>query len=168
MEEKEILGRCREGDMEGYRMLYEKYGQYMYNTARRMMGNRYDAEDAVQTAFVRLVNGLKQFRSRSMLSTYLYRIVTNVCLDALKKRNRERPVELNSHLRTSRTDHDTRIALENAIALLPDMQRACFVLFAVEGLKQSDISRILGLSVGGVKSNVFHAKKRLREILAST
>jgi RNA polymerase sigma-70 factor (ECF subfamily) len=167
MNDKAMLQRCQDGDMEGYRMVYERYGQLMYSTAFRMLGNRSDAEDAVQTSFIRLTSGLKHFQARSKLSTYIYRIIINVSLDMIKKQKREKYLDIERDNPRVQPTHDLRLALEDAIASLPDMQRACFILFAVEGVKQSEIARIMDLSLGGVKSNIFHAKKRLRKILES-
>ena len=168
MEEKEIIRRCQDGEAEVYRIIYEKYGQFMYNSARRMLGNAFEAEDAVQSAFMRLFRGMKHFRSQSKLSTYLYRILMNVCFDMLQKRKRERFVDLEEDMRTHRPDHELRFVLEESIASLPQMQRACFILFAVEGMKQTDIAEIMDISLNGVKSNVYHAKNRLRKLLRSS
>ena len=63
-------------------------------------------------------------------------------------------------------DHELRLTLDQAIAGLPEQQRLCFVLHTVSELKQEEIAENLGLSVGGVKSNIFHAKRKLRAVLA--
>ena len=165
MQEKEIVRRCQDGDVDAFRMLYEKYGPLLLNTGLRMLGNRQDAEDAVQMTFVRLYKGIGNFRFDAKFSTYFIRILMNVCFDLLKRKSRLHTQTLDIVDMPHYPMHDVRIELEEAIADLPHQQRACFVLFAVEGMKQTEIAEIMGLSLGGVKSNIHHAKMRLRRFL---
>ena len=131
-----------------------------------MLGRREDAEDAVQTAFLRLYRSINKFAFKSRLGTYLFRIMMNVCFDILRKR---KPVHAQAAVSEDSAHvpgEDLHLQLEEAIAALPERMRACFVLFAVEELKQNEIAEILGLSVGAVKSHIFHAKTKLRAVLA--
>jgi len=133
---------------------------------RRMLGRQEDAEDAVQTAFLKLYRGVKQFQFSAKFSTYLFRIMMNVCFDLMQKRRgkKERAFE---EIEISHAPHvDLRLQLEEAINALPERMRACFVLFAVEEMKQDEIAEILNLSVGTVKAQIFHAKARLRILLS--
>ena len=90
----------------------------------------------------------------------------NVCFDQLRKRKtRELPL-IGNRDSSNHPQDELRLRLEKAINTLPDQQKACFQLFAVEGLKQTEIADIMGLSLGGVKSTIFNAKKRLRTLLS--
>lgn len=133
-----------------------------------MLGRQEDAEDAVQTAFLKLYRGVKQFQFSAKFSTYLLRIMMNVCFDLLQQRRGQKTqgVEAVEISHTPRLD--LRLQLEEAINTLPERMRACFVLFAVEEMKQEEVAEILHLSVGTVKAQIFHAKARLRTLLAET
>lgn len=168
MDEKKIIRRCRKHDVDAFKMLYDRYGQPLLSTARRMLGQQQDAEDAVQTAFLKLYRNIHTFRHDSTFSTYLFRILINVCFDLIRKRERMRAQTLNVENPALKSCPELRLCLEEAIQSLPDRMRACFVLHAVEGIKQDEIAGILNISIGGVKSNIFHAKSRLRELLKAT
>ncbi|MFH1942218.1 MAG: sigma-70 family RNA polymerase sigma factor [bacterium] len=168
MQEEEIVRRCQARDIGAFKMVYDRYGQALLHTAMRILGRQEDAEDAVQTAFTKLYGGIGNFRYDSKFSTYLFKILMNVCFDALAKKRRMPMQTLDTVTPSHRPKHDLRIALEEAIAMLPDQQKACFVLFAVEELPQEEIAQVMNLSVGGVKSNIYHARRRLRELLSDT
>jgi len=72
---------------------------------------------------------------------------------------------IDDNLHPYQSNSDQKILLEEAIKILPDRMRACFVLFAIEGFKQHEIADILEITIGGVKSNIFHAKTKLKSIL---
>jgi len=165
MQENELVRECQKGNTEAFKALYNQYGQSMLRTALRVLGNQHDAEDAVQTTFVKLFKSMKNFRHESKFSTYLYRIHMNVCFDQIAKKKKMRMESLEKVRHASHPNHDLRMQLDEAIASLPDQQRVCFFLFAVEELKQDEIAYIMDLSLGGVKSNIFHAKRHLRKIL---
>lgn len=166
MSENEIVRKCKEGDVHAYKTIYDRYEQPLLRMALRMLGQQQDAEDAVQTTFIKLYRGIGNFRYDAKFSTYLFRILMNVCLDQLEKKKKMRIQSLNTVNPSSHPKVELRLQLEEAIGALPDQQRACFILFAIEELLQSEIAEILGLSLGGVKSNIFHAKNRLRSILS--
>lgn len=131
-----------------------------------MLSQQQDAEDALQITFLKLYRSLRNFRFDSSFGTYLFRIMVNVCFDIRKTRKLQK-VELDeATLPAFQVNHDLQIQLEQAIRVLPERMRVCFVLFAIEGLKQNDIAEILELSVGAVKSHIFQAKARLRKLLA--
>jgi RNA polymerase sigma factor (sigma-70 family) len=162
----EIIKRCQSGDVSAFKEIYKHFEQPLLRIALRMLGQIQDAEDAVQTTFIKLYHGIKNYKYSAKFSTYLYRILMNVCYDLLGKRKKMSLQDLETVNPSYKTDNDLAIQLESAILELPEKMRACFVLFAVEEFKQTEIAEILKLSVGGVKSNIFHAKKKLREMLS--
>lgn len=131
-----------------------------------MLGRQEDAEDAVQTAFLNLYRGVNRFQFGAKFSTYLFRIMMNVCFDAIQKRKRDKSRREEAIEASGPPRVDLRLELEEAIAALPERMRACFMLFAVEELKQSEIAEILHLKLGTVKSHIFQAKAQLRALLS--
>jgi RNA polymerase sigma-70 factor (ECF subfamily) len=166
MDEEELVRRCREGDLMAYRLLYERYEQPFLRTALRLLGRRQDAEDAVQETFLKLYKNVRHYRSGSNFSTYFFRILINSCTDILRLKRPETALEADSPAFGRQDAHELRYSIEQAIARLPGQMRTCFVLFAVEGLAQEEIARILDISVGAVKAHIFRAKASLRGLLS--
>lgn len=162
----EDIKQCQAGDLSAFKKIYENYEQPLLRIALRMLGQVQDAEDAVQTTFIKLYHGIKNYKFSAKFSTYLYRILLNVCYDMLGKRKRMNLLDLENVNPSYLPNNDLSIQLEAAILKLPEKMRICFVLFAVEEIKQTEIAEILKMSVGGVKSNIFHAKTKLRDMLA--
>ena len=165
MIESEIIKQCRRGDKTAFKAIYDTHHQGMLRVALRMLGNQQDAEDAVQSAFVKLYRGIGRFRFQSKFSTYFYRILSRVCFDMIRSRKRRQTDELQETFKIVQPQVDLKMQLEEAIAQLPERMRLCFMLFAIEELKQEDIADIMELSIGGVKSTIYQAKVRLRRIL---
>jgi len=166
MNEEKIIKRCQMGDLSAYKELFHRYEQPLLHTAFRMLRQQQDAEDAVQTTFIKLFKSVQNYRFDARFSTYLFRILMNVCFDMIKRKKRMRSLPIQDTHSAYRFDPELKIELEQAIKALPNKMRACFVLFAMEEIKQTDIADIMGLSVGGVKSNIYHAKNRLRAYLS--
>jgi len=160
----ELVTRCQRGDMQAYQALFHRFEQPMLRLGLRMLGQQQDAEDAVQTTFLRLHKSIHGFAFRSTIGTYLFRIMMNTCLDMLKKRKQLLVPDQTAE--PSYTPQETlRLKLEQQITKLPDRMRACFVMFAVEGFKQQEIADVLSLSIGTVKAHIHEAKQRLRAAL---
>lgn len=167
--EHEIVQQCQSGDLSAFRRIYETFSQTFLRVALRLLGNQEDAEDAVQVTFVKLFRGIHAFRAQATFGTYLMRILLRVCFDFIHQRRRfqfETMTENPGQFVVQNPNSDLKLDLQRALTRLPERMRACFVLFAVEGLKQEEIAEILKISVGGVKSNIFHAKSHLRQWLA--
>ena len=165
-QEEQIIKDCQNNNIDAYKMIYERYEQPLLHTALRIMGQQQDAEDAVQISFVKLYRGIQNYRFGAKFSTYFFKILLNTCFDLLKKRGRLKTSEVDIDSVSTYSSLDTKIFLEEAILRLPERMRACFVLHTVEGIPQNEIADILNLSLGGVKSNVYQAKKRLRAFLS--
>jgi RNA polymerase sigma-70 factor (ECF subfamily) len=176
MNEEKLIKRCQQNDMKAYKMIYQRYEQTLLRTALQILGHLQNAEDAVQTTFLKLYRGIKNFRSNAKFSTYLFRILINTCFDILRKENRMNMIvldadtyfDIETNLDKANPSYDynpepsVTFHLEKAIEALPPRMRTCFVLFAVEEFKQKEIAAILGLSIGAVKANIYQAKARLR------
>jgi len=167
-----LLAGCRAGDRSAFEELYRVHGERMKSVAANLLGNRTEAEDAVQEAFVRVFRSCATFEGRSRFSTWIYRVVVNCCHDFLRRRRPtvsldEPPFEERDSIATSASSGDPalRRAIEQGLAVLPPRQRSAFVLFAVEGFSHREIADILDVSPGNSKTLVFEAKRRLARLL---
>lgn len=164
--EESVIRRCQRQDVSAFKQIFREYEQPLLRTALRVTGNLQDAEDAVQTTFLKLYRSIGGFRFGSKFSTYLFRILLNNCFDMLKQKHRTDMELLDNASPSHQPEPVLTVQLEKAIDGLPQRMRACFVLFAVEGFSQKEIADILVLSVGTVKANIFQAKVKLRKRLA--
>jgi RNA polymerase sigma-70 factor (ECF subfamily) len=142
----------------------------MKSVAAHVLGDRAEAEDAVQDAFVNIFRSAASFEGRSRFSTWIYRVVVNACHDRLRRRREtvalDAPGAAEGIVPAARSgDPALRVALEKGIGSLPERQRSAFVLFADEGFSHREIADILGVSVGGSKTLVFEARRRLARLL---
>lgn len=164
--ERQLIERCQEGDLRAYETVYRQFHQPLLRFALRLLGSREDAEDAVQMTFIKLYRGIDNFRFDARFSTYLMRIAINVCYDVLEKRKRQKMRDLEPVETSYQPQSELHLQLEEAIKTLPERMRECFILFAIEGFKQTEIAAMLDLSVGTVKAHVFQAKEKLRHLLS--
>lgn len=181
--EEELVRRIQHGDDAAFDRLVDLCAPRVYNLAFRLLGSADDAQDCAQDAFLRVYQALPRFKGEAAFSTWLYRIVVNVCQDELKRRQR-RPTPLSilddghdgpscselltsgdtaeeSALRRERTQ-----LLQQAIATLPESFRLVLVLYDVEGCSYTEIAAILKTHVGTVKSRLNRARNQLREKLS--
>jgi len=170
----ELFQRSRNGDAEAFRRIVESHQSYAFAIAFRFLGNEADAEDVVQESFINVWKHLADYDPRKKFSTWLYRIVANRCLDCIKSRNRRResgpmdPEGVDSRQSIEdpeKTGDDReRLKLVNALVReLPEKQRLVFILRDLQDLSIEETSGILTISKASVKSNLFHARKFLRE-----
>lgn len=161
---RKVIQRCQAGETKAYREIYASYGAMLFSIAMRLLGSKEDAEDAVQNTFIKLHRHIGQFRFESKFSSYLVRILINVCHDLNKKNNTLLKLYDDGDIGQENFT-EWALTLEKAIQMLPFKMRECFVLYAVEGFKQKEIADMLNLNEGTVKAHIFQAKARLREII---
>lgn len=164
------------GNRDAFDAIVERHRRSVYQVCYRFVNNHEDASDLSQEAFVRAWRGLPGFKSQSLLSTWLYRIAVNVCLNRVSARTLAvETIESADQFADTRTE-DARAALlreergaavRTAIAGLPRKQRATLILRTYHDLSHQQIADILGSSVGAVKANFFHALANLKKILDS-
>jgi RNA polymerase sigma-70 factor (ECF subfamily) len=171
-----LVEQVCEGDLDAYRVLVERYQKYAYQVAYRILRRHHDAEDASQEAFVRIYQTIRNFRREAKFSTYLYRTVVNLSLNALRRRERESVnenpgieawQETNKDLAESPKIEliDLRDHLHRAIARLSQKQQAILVLRHYEGLSTREVSEILNCSEGTVKQQLHRAVVKLQKFL---
>lgn len=157
-----------------FTLLVKKYQQRIYWHIRKMVIEHEDANDVVQNTFIKVWNGLKNFKEQSQLYTWLYRIATNEALTFLnqKKRRFAIPMEkvemvLSEKLTVSKDFSGDEIAmkLQKAILTLPEKQRLVFNMRYYEETPYEEMSKIFGTSVGALKASFHIAVKKIEDIL---
>ncbi|MEN8652414.1 sigma-70 family RNA polymerase sigma factor [Streptomyces sp. 21So2-11] len=168
--------RAREGDEEAFEVLVRRHGPVLLQLGVRMLGDRTEAEDAVQDAFVSAWRRLPEYRSEAAFRTWMYRIVTNRCLNLLRTR---RPVaDLDAVAEQATPEHagsparaaEAGAALEElsvALARLSPEQRACWVLRELHGLAYKEIAEAVGISHQAVRGRIFRARRYLMEAMGA-
>ena len=176
MVDSELIDRAAGGDAAAFQALVERHRSMVYRVAYQFAGNHYDAEDIAQEVFIKVYRSLDRFRQDAQLTSWLYRIVMNACID---HRRRQHPSsaapfgeEAEQRLRNTAEEtpgpEDCAYAgelgqvLESEIARLPHGQRIVFVMRHHQGLKLSEIAESLGLAEGTVKRQLHAAIHRLR------
>ena len=165
-----------EREQNRFNELMEGTYRKVYNMAFRLSGNRADAEDLTQEAFLQVFRSVGSFRCDSAFSTWLYRIAVNTVLMKLRRRKTpqvslDEPVSSESpSLEIGRMDlllsgAIDRIALRRAMQELPEGCRRIFALHEVEGYQHHEIAKMLDCSVGNSKSQLHKAKMKMRDLL---
>jgi len=169
-----LVGRVAAGDATAYRRLVDRHLSRTLRLARRLTGNASDAEDVVQDAFLRLwQHGHRWQAGRARFTTWFYRIVVNLCIDR-RRRPAFAPLEAAGDPADDRVDAGTAIdrakaarAVGEAIAALPERQRAALVLSYYQDLSNAEAAQILSISVGAVETLLVRARRNLRARLAA-
>lgn len=160
-----LLRRIATGDEDAFTALVHRYQDRFYTVARRMLGDDRESEDAVQRTFLQVFLKVGQYQDRWQGSTWLYRILTNICVDAWRKRQHE--AEALQALENPGVSRSTveRGDLDRALAQLPVEARAILLLRCAEDLSYQEIARARGITVNTVKSQLKRGKWLLRRYL---
>jgi RNA polymerase sigma-70 factor (ECF subfamily) len=167
---QDILANCKKGDPNAQYKLFKLYAKQMFNVAFRICGNTFEAEDAVQEAFIKAFKKIGSFKGNSTFGAWLKRIVVNQCISEIRKQK---------HFFTSIDDVEkTHLMIEDevedaisiekvrsAIENLPEGARVVFTLKAIEEYKFAEISEMLNLSISNCKVQYHRSKKLLNEKL---
>lgn len=182
MTDRELVEKAKQGDQSAFEQLVLENQNRAYSLALRLIGDREEAADLAQEAFVRAWQGLEQFQGGSSFATWVYRLTTNVCIDYLRKKKRREAVEPVVSLddpdsgwaEPSTWERDPQRLLERSergealargLEKLPDWQRQVLVLRELSGLSYQEIGQALSLDIGTVKSRIARARLNLRKIL---
>lgn len=184
MNDKDFINQLKSGTSSAYEQLIDEFQQKIFTTCLSFVPNKEDAEDIVQEVFIEVYKSIQNFKGDSKLSTWLYRITTNKCLEFIRKRNAKKRFALFQMIKgddipLDRTSFFTEfnhpgILLENkesieqifkAINQLPDSQRVVFSLAKLDGKSYQEIVEITGKSMSSVESIMFRAKKSLQSQL---
>jgi RNA polymerase sigma-70 factor (ECF subfamily) len=174
-DERALIERCRTGtDDAAFGELVDRYKDLVYGMVLRLAPDRSQADDLAQDVFLKVHRGLPYFRGEARLSTWIYRIVMNVCAQA---RSRPRP-EVSLERGPDRTpldpgaadaafaDLELRDRLEKAIAQLPEHYRFLIAAHHLRGVQYEALAEALDIPLGTVKTHLHRAKRQLRELLS--
>lgn len=181
--DEELIARTRKGDRAAFQGLVEKYQRRIYAVAYGLLGNREDALDAVQEAFIKAYKSIDRFKGKSGFYTWLYRIATNAAIDLGRKQSRRGEVEFREEIESEQETGSYPVMpmpenpadelmkrelgelIEDAIAKLPPDQRTAVVLREIEGLSYREIAKVMKCSQGTVMSRLHYGRKKLQELL---
>jgi RNA polymerase sigma-70 factor (ECF subfamily) len=177
LDERALVDRCRTGDDRAFGELVDRYKDLVYGLVYRLTPDRSQVDDLAQDVFLRVHRGLPYFRGEARLSTWIFRIVQNVCVQARSRRVTEvalardgddggerAPREPGSADR-SFGDIELRDRLAKALAQLPDNYRVLISAHYLKGVQYEALAEALDLPLGTVKTHLHRAKRRLRELL---
>ena len=180
--EGELVSRARAGDAAAFEQLMLASQDRVYTLCLRMTGNREDALDLAQEAFLNAWRGLPSFQGNSSFSTWVYRLASNACIDFLRKRKRrqqgesphslddeEAPLPEPADPRGSPEEElerrELRRAVERGLQALPDHHRQVLVMRELSGMSYQEIGAVLDLDLGTVKSRIARARLALKKFL---
>lgn len=180
--EAELIRRCQAGHTASFDRLVRQHYQLAYNIAYRMLADADRAADATQAAFIRAFRALDDFRAEASFSTWLYRIVTNVCLDQIRQAQKQ-PASLTLLADDQTTleqrtipdeqadpaahaeQHQRQQLVHGALQRLTSEHRAVVVLYDLNGFSYQEIAEMLDIPPGTVKSRLNRARLVLKELL---
>lgn len=175
-EEQAWLEAAREGDKEAFGRLIEAYQGPVYNLAYRMLGNRGEAEEAAQEAFIRAYTKLDSYDPTRKFSTWMLSIASNYCIDLLRKRRAlllslDQPLPPHPALMSDRADGPESQAVDSEreemvqslLQTLPEDYRQSVVLFYWYDLSYQEIAEVMDTTVSAIKSRLFRARRQLAE-----
>jgi RNA polymerase sigma-70 factor (ECF subfamily) len=157
-----------------FKELISLYKERLYWHVRKIVISHDDADDVLQNTFIKIYKNIGKFKQESKLFSWMYRIATNEAITFINKRNKERKVEISEvqeHLvSTLESDiyfsgEEIQAILQKAIASLPQKQQLVFNMKYFDNIKYTQISEILGTSVGALKASYFHAVKKIESYI---
>lgn len=164
-----LMSRIVRGDEKSFNDLVARHSGKLLAVARRLLGSQADAEDAVQRALMRCYSGARSYRPEWAVATWLYRILTNTCVDEMRRRAAAGRRDLEHVARRDRAGAETtpeqRIDLQRALARVPREARVLLALRYVDGLSYREMARIRGITVNTVKSQLARGKSIMKSAL---
>lgn len=160
----DLILASKRGDLSAFEEIYAAHAGRMKSIAFHMLGDRADAEDAVQEAFLKIYRGTAAIQFDSHLAPWIYRILLNCCYDTGRKRRRQAEAPLNVEPAIP-NNAPLQIALRHALGRIDPQHRMVFWLFEVEGFRHSEVAAILEIPEGTSKKWLFEAKQALKRML---
>lgn len=175
-DESQLIQKAKHGDSRAFGELVLMYQVFVFNLALRALGDANEAQDAAQEAFIRAWQAMPGFRGDSRFRTWLYRIVINLCYNrhpGLRRETAQMPFEPDEDLPIFSEPGPERLIeaverkkiLQNAIDRLPSSYRLLVILRYQQDMAYEEIATVMNLPLGTVKTGLFRAKARLREVL---
>ncbi len=167
LSERQIIEAVQRGNRELYGMIVKRYMQSAYYIALGFVHNQQDALDVSQEAFIKAFRKIKMFDTSKPFFPWFYRLMRNLCIDHLKRKQRQREIPLDDIqiLSVEREDKELKETLWKGIEELPFEQREVVILRYFRQLSYAEIAELIGKPLGTVMSSLFYAKKRLKGII---
>src|SRR5262245_31310723 len=186
-EDRALIARAQTGDVAAFRQLVERHQRRAFAIALSLVRDENDARELVQDAFLRVYKGLKNFQGTSSFFTWLYRIITNLSIDLIRKPGRQLADIDEARFETdesqeadfpllSRVDGSDPVdvvrrreiagRLQAALDALPPYHRGVIVMREIEGLSYEEMAQAMGVSKGTIMSRLFHARQKLQKALS--
>jgi RNA polymerase sigma-70 factor, ECF subfamily len=179
---KKRIKQVIKGDQDAFAEIVEIYSNSIFQLGYRMLGNRHEAEDIAQEAFIRAYVNIKSFNQDLKFSTWLFRIATNLCIDRIRKKKPDYYLDaevsgtdgltMYSQLSSNAPLPETELeslelqeSVQKEILKLPEKYRSVIVLKYIEELSLNEISEILDLPLGTVKTRIHRGREALRQQL---
>lgn len=180
----ELVARSQAGDTSAFNELVTRYRTRAFSMIYNMVRNEQDAWDLAQDGFLKAWKNIGRFRGQSSFYTWLYRILMNVTIDSLRRKQIESGTEFDDQIGLRNiapgattapksemqpaekiSDGEIRTRIDEAIAKLSPEHRAAIVMREIDGLEYSEIAEQMGCSIGTVMSRLFYARKKLQALL---
>lgn len=181
MNERELIARLQKRDETAFEELLRQYEKKVYTLCFRMCGNSEDAEEAAQDTFLALWRGIDRFRQESSLSTWIYRLASNACIDLLRRRKKQGSslslddeelfldaVDPAPHPQEAVEHREAQKLLQEGLSALPEEYRKVLILREIEGLSYTEIAESASLELGTVKSRISRGRVLLRNFLSGS
>ena len=158
--------------MEAFKEIYDRASGYVYTIAYRVVGAREEAQEVTQDVFLSIHRNLKKFQFRAAFKTWIYRITTNIAINAYRKRSKERArnvafdetIDPEHHAGTGEEkferDHNEAL-VQSIMEILPADQRMCLALKEIEGMKYEEIAEVLNIKLNTVRTRIKRAREKL-------
>ena len=173
----DLIAKCIAGEVEVYQVLVDRYSSRIVNVAYMMIGDRHEAEDVAQDAFIRAYKALPKFQHKAKFSSWLYQIALNLCKDFLKSKARsikkmddEKLQALEKRMEGSVSQvllaAELSEGIRDVIYGLPELYREVFVLRHLQGVDYDDVAEITNVPADTVRVRAYRARELLRSSLA--
>jgi RNA polymerase sigma-70 factor, ECF subfamily len=170
--DEELLDRLAANDEVAFRLLVERHIDRAFGIALRLLGSRADAEDVVQDTMLKVWTHRGQWeRGRAKFSTWLYRVVTNRCIDLHRRPRTDNvdavpePIDVKPDAFSTMQREEVAMLLETAMQRLPEQQRVAVILSYHENMSNGEIAEVMSTTVAAVESLLKRGRQQLREIL---
>jgi len=161
--ERQWVSRCREGDHIAMANLIERHRARLIRTATNLLRDSYEAEDVSQEAFLKAFREIAKLRDDRAFAGYLYRICVRLCMDRLRLKRAE-VIEFDRSVPHEGGNIDNRVLIEKLLAQLPSDLRATLVLREMEQLSYEEVSEVMRVPIGTVRSRLHSARERFRKL----
>ncbi|MDL2221341.1 RNA polymerase sigma factor [Parabacteroides sp. OttesenSCG-928-N08] len=168
---QQIIEACKRGSRKGQLTLYQLHARRLYNACLRILGNREEAEEAMQDSFLKIFTRLHQYQPGQSFEAWMQRVAIHTAIDTLRRRDKEME-ELSQHLAEPEPEEDNEeminhsvARVKEAIAKLSSGYRVVLSLYLFEGYDMEEIATILQVKPASVRSQYLRAKRKVHEIL---